>query len=150
DHVDVTGIREPDASFGDQRGIAVYVSNTAPVSGPPTESFTLTNSTIEDFQKGAVVAFNANVDIEHNVITGPGAISSIAQNGIELVGATGDASHNTITGISYIPTSNTDTGILFWNSTNLTLDDNTITGPLFNGAPVSQVGIYGINSSDIT
>src|SRR5262249_25797753 len=30
DHVDITGIREPDGSFGDQRGISVYASNTPP------------------------------------------------------------------------------------------------------------------------
>ena len=149
DHVDVTGIREGLAGFGDQRGLAVYVSNTAP-AGPPTESFKLTNSTIEDFQKGAVVASNATVDIEHNTITGAGAIDTIAQNGIELVGVTGTASNNTINAIGYIPATVTDTGILFWNSSNLTLDNNTISGALFNGNPVGQTGIYGLNSSNIT
>ncbi|HLH92421.1 MAG TPA: hypothetical protein VKX28_28665 [Xanthobacteraceae bacterium] len=149
DHVDVTGIREPDSSFGDQRGIAIYASNTAPV-GAPTESFTLTNSTIENWQKGGVVASNANVDIEHDIITGVGATALIAQNGIELVGDTGTASNNTITGIGYTPATVTDTGILFWDATNLTLDNNIIAGALNAGAVVGQTGIYGLNSSDIT
>jgi T1SS-143 domain-containing protein len=145
DHVDVTGIREGVNGFGDQRGIAIYDSNAL-----PGNAFTLTNSTIEDFQKGAVVVSNATVEISHNTITGAGAIDSIAQNGIQLVGVTGDVSHNTINAIGYIPQSTTDTGILFWNSHNLTIEDNTINGALNNGAPVSQVGIYGLNSSNIT
>ena len=150
DHVDVTGIRESAAGFGDQRGIAIYDSNTAPSSGPPTESFTLTNSTIEDWQKGAVVASNANVDIEGNTITGAGATDLIAQNGIELVGDTGTASNNIINAIGYTPATVTDTGILFWDSNNLTLNDNTFNGAMFNGNVVGQTGIYGLNSADIT
>ena len=150
DHVDVTGIREGDASFGDQRGIAIFASNTAPVIGP-ANSFTVTNSSVEDFQKGGIVVFNATVEISHDTVTGVGATGLNAQNGIQVSGVSGDVSGNTVSEIGYIPAGTTATGILFWNSTNLTIEDNTITGALdSHGNPVSQVGIYGLNSSNVT
>ncbi len=150
DHVDVTGIREGLAGFGDQRGLGIYVSNTAPAGGTPVNEFTLTNSTIEDFQKGGVVATNAIVDIEHDTVTGFGATGLTAQNGIQVAGSTGTVSDNTITNIGYTG-GDDSTGILFFNDNNLTLNGNSVTGALTaGGQTVNDLGIAGFDSANIT
>ncbi|MBN9243458.1 MAG: VCBS domain-containing protein, partial [Mesorhizobium sp.] len=147
DHVEVTGVREPDAMFGVQRGVGIYVSNDA---AHASNTFALTDSTVKDFQKTAVVVVNADVTITGNSIEGHGATDLTAQNGIQLVGATGEVSGNTVTGIGYIPQSWTASGILFWDSHDLKVTGNTITGPTDGGSQaVSFTAIYGMNSSDV-
>jgi large repetitive protein len=145
DHVDVTGIRDPDSTFGDQRGFGIEA-----VSAAAGNSIAITNSSVEDFQKGGIVTSGVAVDINHDTITGAGATGLIAQNGIQVGSGSGDISGNTISQIGYIPTTDDSTGILFFDNQNLKIDNNTINGAVDgNGNPVSTVGIAGTNSSNI-
>jgi hypothetical protein len=157
DHVDVTGVRDTAPLFGLQRGFGIEVANAdggaANVNGRGT--LTVTNSTIEDFQKGGIVTDNVNVEINHDTFTGSGATSAIAQNAVEVSTASGDISNNTFNGVGFVqtPADTTDqsTDVLFFHTQNLTLDNNIINGALDGkGNPVADIGIAGLNSSNVT
>ena len=146
DHVDITGIRDTNPLFGLQRGFGIEA-----VNGTAGQTITVTNSSIEDFQKGGIVSDNVNVEINHDTFTGVGATSLIAQNAIQVSDASGDISNNNFAGVGYIPTTDDSTDILFFHDQNLTIDNNIINGALDgNGNPVSDIGIAGLNSSNVT
>ena len=82
----------------------------------------------------------------------------IAQNGIQVgQDSTGDISGNTISGMGYIGAANaTSSGMYLWNSADLTVTDNSITGvgmgATNGGGSGSSVGIIvdGVDGSTIT
>ncbi|HLJ00226.1 MAG TPA: type I secretion C-terminal target domain-containing protein [Bradyrhizobium sp.] len=150
DHVDITGVRDTTSLFGLQRGFGIEAEN-ATGGG----LLTVTNSSIEDFQKGGIVTDNLNVEFNHDTFTGAGATSAIAQNAIQISDASGDISNNTFGGVGFIQTpadtSDQSTDVLFFHVQNLTLNGNTINGALdANGNPVADIGIAGLQSSNIT
>jgi T1SS-143 domain-containing protein len=154
DGVKVIGIRENDAGFGNQRGIGIYVANADPSPGTPTPTstdllndITIRNSTISDFQKGAIVVVNADVDIRANTITGIGSTGWTAQNGIQVSGSTGLISGNTVNAIGYTGASTTSTDILTFHNLNLVIDGNHVFG---TGSGTSAIGIAVINSNGAT
>jgi Ca2+-binding RTX toxin-like protein len=154
DHVDVTGVRESEAAFGIQRGVGIYVTNDDPSATLPhtpseTEAASLNSivikySTVEDFQKGAIVVTYADVDIHDNTVTGHGPTPLTAQNGIQVANSTGSIEDNDIGAIGYTGASNAAaSGILTFQNRDLTVLDNTITG---SGQSDSVTGIFDIDS----
>ncbi|MFN0264741.1 beta strand repeat-containing protein [Tepidamorphus sp. 3E244] len=141
DGVTVTGVQ--DASFnGAQHGTAVLATNAT--TGGATNGLTLTNSTVENFQKSGIVARNTSVDIDNNTITGEGATAITAQNGIQLSsGSTGSVTDNTISGIAYTPATVVGSSILVYGA-----DSPVITGNIITGAAIP--GSLGIFASGVT
>ncbi|MBR0850306.1 cadherin-like domain-containing protein [Bradyrhizobium diazoefficiens] len=154
DQVTLQHVREPDASFGVQRGISIYVTNTNPSASSPTtptagelnglNSIEIKNTTVTDFQKGAITVNFADVSIHDNTVTGRGLTGLTAQNGIQVSGSTGSIEDNTVTGIGYSnPAVAYSYAVLTFNNRDLVIDGNHITG---TGTAVGSAGIAAIAS----
>jgi VCBS repeat-containing protein/parallel beta-helix repeat protein len=149
DQVTIDEIRDPAPTFpivsGVQRGSGIRVSNDL---GDPANAFTLTNSTITGFQKGAVVVRHADVDIHDNDIE-TASQPIMAQNGIQVgENSSGSIANNEISGLGYTGGPDSPVGILIFDSVesshNLTIDGNQITGTGDN-----DIGVY-VNSPSAT
>ncbi len=124
---------------GVQEGIAIDVGRA---SEGQTGSATISDNTIDNYQKGGIVVSNAgsSAEIDHNVVVGAGPTPLIAQNGIEIAdGATADVSHNDISGNVYTPQTAASTGILLYSPGTVTLDHNTLSN--------NDVGIYSYGAT---
>lgn len=143
--VDIKNIRDPlpggitedgePVVSGNQRGVGIQVDNDEMLD------FTMEGGSISAFQKNATVFNKANLDVSNVVITGGGAQTINAQNGIQVLNSTGTIDNNIITGIGYAGTQVVYSGmILAYGNTDLAIDDNTITGALQPDAKV--VGIW--------
>lgn len=153
DNVHITGIR--DSSLDNiQGGIGLAVFNNDNTTHDTTaRTVTLQDSTIDNYQKDAVLVRGTNLtaNIVGNTITGAGSTAGEAQNGIEFYGdaagaISGQVTNNTISGISYIAASDYATSIYVLNSANVTVADNTVTG---TGSDASY-GLAILGSNNIT
>ena len=145
--VDITGVRDPypggTAAGGEplvsgvQRGVGLAVDNDTLLA------FTMTGGSITDFQKNGTSFNRADLNVSGVTITGGGAQTGNAQNGLQVVNSTGTISGNTITGIGYAgPADAYSGGILGFGNTNLNITGNIVTGS--NGASTAAkvVGIF--------
>ncbi len=149
--VDITGVRDPypggTAAGGEplvsgvQRGVGLVVDNDSILA------FAMTGGSISDFQKNATSFNRADLDISGVTVTGGGAQTIIAQNGIQVANSTGTISGNTITGIGYAGPANAYSGaILAFGNTDLDIQDNVITGSNDDSLAAKVVGIYVFQS----
>ena len=141
DHVTITGVRETPLN-GDQHGNALYLVN----DDAAARTATVSNSTFTDFQKNAIVLKGAGltVDVNHDTITGTGALAPNAQNGVEVYGgATGSVSDNTI---SDIECGTSNCGVDWYNDYQaIGIMLYAVTGPFTvsgNHVSNSDIGIY--------
>jgi len=145
--VDITGVRDPypggNAAGGQplvsgvQRGIGLAVDNDSLLA------FTMIGGSISDFQKNATTFNRADLNIAGVTITGGGAQTVIAQNGIQVSNSTGSISANTITGIGYAGPADAYSGaILAFGNTDLTIAGNAITGANIDDTAAKVVGIF--------
>ncbi len=130
---------------GCQNGIAIGVGRTAYGT---TGTATIEDNVIVDFQKGGIVVDNVGSDatISDNTILGEGTTSTIAQNGIQISrGATAEVTDNTISDFDYLVPSGgtawTSAGILLYQPGTTLVDGNTISD--------SNVGIYDYQSTNV-
>ncbi len=153
DNVDVTGIRDPYAGgvtvggepivSGNQRGVGVSVDNDAPTMGNPLLTFFMEGGSITDFQKNATVFSRADLTINGVTITGGGAQTINAQNGIQVSNSTGTISNNIVTEIGYAGPQVVYSGmILAFGNTDLDITGNTITGTNNDTLDAQTVGIF--------
>jgi pectin methylesterase-like acyl-CoA thioesterase len=146
DHVTVTGIEALDPISGLPSGVQRTSAIIVDDNNASSQTFTMTNSTVDHFQKnGFVLAGNGlSVNVDHNTVTGAGAINSTAQNGIEItLGATGSITNNTVSGIDYTPATTVATGILvFGAGSGVDVSGNAITGSTGDG----DAGIIFVDS----
>ena len=133
EEVDVIGIRDAyaggttlggnDVVSGIQRGVGVIVDNATLMD------FFMHGGSISDFQKNATAFVRADLDISGVVITGGGAQTINAQNGIQASFSTGTIDDVTITGIGYAGPQVVYSGaMLLFGNTNLDVTNNTIVG----------------------
>ena len=142
-NVDVAHVRDPliggDIS-GVQRGVAVAADNDTLMA------FAMTGGSITDFQKNATAFNRADLAVTGVTITGAGASTTIAQNGIQVGNSTGIISGNTITGIGYAGPADAYSGaVLAFGNTDLNITGNTITGSNDSSTDAKVVGIYVVD-----
>lgn len=125
---------------GCQNGVAIQVGRA---SLGTSGSADISNNEITGYQKNGVTVSNVGsvATLTDNTITGAGATTIIAQNGVQFSGgAAGDANGNIISNHSYSPGSWTSTGMLLFDA------DVNSNGNIMKE---NQVGIYHIEGSGI-
>lgn len=136
-NVDVTSIRDGEGSAisGGQRGRAVLVDNDNPLG------FEMSGGSISDFQKNGLVATNAVLNVHGVAITGGGAVSALAQNGIVTFASSGLIANNTVSELGYaVPNDTNAVGILLFTGTHdLVVTNNVVTGA------AAESAFYGIS-----
>ena len=151
--VDIVGIRDPYVSgqfaaggepivSGNQRGVGLQVDNDSLMA------FSMTGGSISDFQKNATVFNRADLDVSGVTITGGGAQTINAQNGIQALLSTGTISGNIISGFGYagtIPDPPYSGAILLFGNTDLDVQDNVITGANGDTPMARVVGIFVVD-----
>jgi hypothetical protein len=146
--VDITGIRDaypggntfgghPIVS-GNQRGVGIQVDNDTQLDVHddgwldqrlPEERYRLQQ--------------RANLNVSGVTVTGGGAQTINAQNGIQVLNSTGTISGNTITGIGYAGAQVVYSGaVLAYGNTDLDITNNTITGANLESTNAKVVGIF--------
>ncbi len=146
---EVTDVRDTPFS-GAQHGVAIYAYNDDMV----TRHIDVHGCNVHDFQKNAMALNSGDttvltVDVDGNIVTGYGATTVTAQNGIQVYSdlGSGTISNNTVNDIAYDNTANpikyVATSILnFYTDVDIT--GNTVGGQ-------AHVGVYNIDGSgDIT
>ena len=120
----ILNVRETPLS-GAQHGVALY----AYVDDGTPRRLTVRNNIIREYQKNGM-ALNGEgltVTVVKNKVMGAGALSFMAQNGIQLGwGATGQVVKNTVKNHDYTGDDVTATGILVYDSEGVTLVDNKL------------------------
>ena len=100
---------------GDQHGVALYAFNDDSVA----RTIDVTDATISDYQKNGM-ALNGDgltANVSGGQVTGAGATSLIAQNGVQIgFGAQGSITGTEISGNDYTGTSDVATGILLYQA----------------------------------
>ena len=145
--VDVIGIRDPyEAGFaaggepivsGNQRGVGVQADNDSLMA------FSMSGGSISDFQKNATVFNFVDLTFTGVTITGSGAQTINAQNGIQLLNSTGTISDNVITGIGYAGPADAYSGRFWASATPIsTFRDNIIIGSNSDSLAAKVVGIF--------
>ncbi|HEX8481415.1 MAG TPA: calcium-binding protein [Allosphingosinicella sp.] len=145
--VDITGVRDPYPGGttagghplvdGVQRGVGLVVDNDSMLA------FTMTGGSITDFQKQGATFVRADVTITGVTITGGGAQTVIAQNGISINRSTGTISGNTISEIGYAGPAGAYSGIILASSnTDLAITGNSLTGTNAESAASKVVGVW--------
>lgn len=125
-----------DSSIHDIGSVGVYYR----ALGTGTATGTVAGNQIADYFKGGVTANGpgASVSITDNTVTGSGPVDYVAQNGIQLGwGAAGEVKRNTVTGNWYTGADWASTGILLFQTNDVTVQANSV--------DESQVGV-GIES----
>ncbi|HMR39553.1 MAG TPA: hypothetical protein PKA90_03905, partial [Ignavibacteria bacterium] len=122
---------------GAQGGVGIFAQ--ADDGNPRT--LDIINNDIFDFQKNATSFSGADLiaNVDSNSVTGAGPVSFIAQNGIQIgFGAGGSVTNNTISNISYVPSTVVSCGVLLYQpSGTVTTSKNTLTA--------CQMSIYYID-----
>jgi len=138
--VHVTGTEDVESGVlkGGQGNKGIVVNDT----NDSAQTFTLSGSTVDNFQKTGVLTEGTglSVNVNGNTVTGvgPGA-TALTQNLIEInFGATGSITNNTLTGVS--DEDSGSSGVLaFQSGSGINVSGNTVTGFAGN---VNSAGIY--------
>jgi len=144
--VDVINIMN-DTFSGAQHGVGVYAYNNT--TGP--YNIKLDHVNVTDFQKNGL-ALNGNnnltVDLDYVNVVGQGATTVTAQNGIQVMGATGTIDNCNVSDVYWIdPDPNVGepwvaAAILLCEDENIVVSSCTVSN--------SQVGIYSYDSNGVT
>ncbi|HEX9964218.1 MAG TPA: calcium-binding protein [Allosphingosinicella sp.] len=145
--VDITSVRDPYPGGttagghllvdGVQRGVGLVVDNDSMLA------FAMTGGSITDFQKQGATFVRADVTITGVTITGGGAQTVIAQNGISINRSTGTISDNTISQIGYAGPAGAYSGLILASSnTDLAITGNNLSGTNAESAASKVVGVW--------
>ena len=142
----VRNVLLPPALQGCQDGLAINVeSNTG---NPPV---TISNNSVRNYDKNGITASGLgngtggpNVTVTGNTVIGMGAITTTAQNGIQIsYGATGTVASNHVADDIYIPPPDCApcygaSGILIYASESVTVSSNTVESTQYGIVPASD------------
>ena len=130
-------------NFGCQTsaGLGIYVESAS----PSTSTVKIQNSTVRGYQKNGITGneVGTTVTITGNSVVGAGPTTT-AQNGIQVgFGATGKVQNNTVADDDYNgdPAAGTGSGILIYDSGNMTISGNSVTNAQ-NGIPIVTDGAF--------
>ncbi len=146
----ITGIHDAGTFSGAQMGHAFYATQ----AGSLTQTVSVTDNLIEDYQKGGIYVRSAGTTatITGNTVTGQNVALVTAQNGIcVMLGATGIISGNTVSNNIWNkvehPHAWTASGILLYQAGISTVENNILTGNELALSSSGSVGvIYGVNN----
>jgi parallel beta-helix repeat protein len=131
------------ANFGCQTsaGLGIYVESAS----PSTSTVNIQNSTVRDYQKNGITGneVGTTVTITANSVAGAGPTTT-AQNGIQVgFGATGKVQNNTVADDDFNgdPSAGTGSGILIYDSGNMTITGNSVTNTQ-NGIAIVTDGTF--------
>jgi parallel beta-helix repeat protein len=131
------------ANFGCQTsaGLGIYVESAS----PSTSTVKIQNSTVRDYQKNGITGneVGTTVTITGNSVVGAGPTTT-AQNGIQVgFGATGKVQNNTVADDDFNgdPAAGTGSGILIYDSGNMTITGNSVTNTQ-NGIAIVTDGAF--------
>ena len=131
------------ANFGCQTsaGLGIYVQSAS----PSTSTVKIQNSTVRGYQKNGITGneVGTTVTIIGNSVVGAGPTTT-AQNGIQVgFGATGKVQNNTVADDDFNgdPSAGTGSGILIYDSGNMTISGNSVTNAQ-NGIPIVTDGAF--------
>jgi parallel beta-helix repeat protein len=105
DHVRVQNVVPGTGFTGVQTGVSIYARSDAAYPSTPA-NIAMKYVTVTNYNKGGVVCVDANTtcSIKNGTVTGHGATTVTAQNGIEIgFGAGGSVTSTTVTGNNYTP-----------------------------------------------
>ncbi|MGH8994774.1 MAG: NosD domain-containing protein [Acidimicrobiales bacterium] len=133
--VAVTNVELPQNLFGCQDGLGIYVTTDLGSSTP--SSVSMLDVSVTTYQKNGITCDDPATfcSISHSYVSGIGPTPLIAQNGIQLWGASGVITDNTVVNNSYTdpnyvpndPSSFTSAaGLLAFNGRDLTMTGNDI------------------------
>ena len=133
--------------FGLQHGSGILVDNGIGAQ----LAVTISDSTVQQFQKTGILVWNANVTLTNNDIIGVGATALTAQNAMQIGGSSGTigganaADGNTFGGVGYTGGAVTSTDLIVYEPTAaLTISNNT-----FEGTGVVGSLTVGIDLTDV-
>ena len=144
---------------GAQHGNAIFYINGSTSSseddsrtcGATTKTTgTISGNTVSAYQKNGITAKcpGVSVTITGNTVTGAGAVTDIAQNGIEVgVGAAGSVKNNTVSENEYTGDNNADSsGILVFGGSDFGGAQTVALQVVGNNLTDNDVGIFSVNS----
>jgi parallel beta-helix repeat protein len=122
-------------------GLGIYVQSAT----PSTSTVKILNSTVRGYQKNGITGneVGTTVTINGNSVVGAGPTTT-AQNGIQVgFGGTGTVQNNTVADDDFNgdPSAGTGSGILIYDSGNMTITGNTVTNTQ-NGIPIVTDGAF--------
>ncbi len=130
--VSIEGIKFEDFGGAQAGGIVIQVSVRESGKAKATDlAFTMTDCTIEDYGKGAIVVYGGTSNITNNkIISNVTDVAGKTPNGIQFSGAStnGTISDNQIINTVSSHDSWTSTGILLTEGANATIENNTFKG----------------------
>jgi parallel beta-helix repeat protein len=131
------------ANFGCQNsaGLGIYVQSAS----PSTSTVKIQNSTVRGYQKNGITGNEdgTTVTVTGNSVVGAGPTTT-AQNGIQVgFGATGKVQNNTVANDDFNgdPSAGTGSGILIFDSGNMTITGNSVTNSQ-NGIAIVTDGAF--------
>ena len=138
-------------NFGCQTsaGLGIYVQSAS----PSTSTVKIQNSTVRGYQKNGITGNEVGtvVTIIGNSVVGAGPTTT-AQNGIQIgFGATGKVQNNTVADDDYNgdPSQGTGSGILIYDSGNVTISGNSVTNAQ-NGIPIVTDGAFPADTNVVS
>lgn len=139
------------ANFGCQisAGLGIFVQSAS----PSTSKVKIENSTVRGYQKNGITGneVGTTVTITGDSVVGAGPTTT-AQNGIQVgFGATGKVQNNTVADDDFNgdPSAGTGSGILIFDSGNVTITGNSVTNTQ-NGLAIVTDGAFPANHNEVS
>ena len=139
------------ANFGCQTsaGLGIYVQSAS----PSTSTVKIENSTVRGYQKNGITGneVGTTVTITGDSVVGAGPTTT-AQNGIQVgFGATRKVQNNTVADDDFNgdPSNGTGSGILIFDSSNVTIAGNSVTNTQ-NGIPIVTDGAFPADHNTVS
>lgn len=139
------------ANFGCQisAGLGIFVQSAS----PSTSTVKIENSTVRGYQKNGITGneVGTTVTITGDSVVGAGPTTT-AQNGIQVgFGATGKVQNNTVADDDFNgnPSLGTGSGILIYDSSNVTITGNSVTNTQ-NGIPIVTDGVFPADHNTVS